>query len=191
MMPETCWDSVHNKHLIVASCWFSLSLSLSSQFAYDAGSQKPKPLTFFFLMVSFKTHTSQPYVTVGLIILQYSFNSFLDARRKFHRAFYVMHFGSATLQQEWAIRPQSNQKNPPLITNGVWIMWLGLPLQCQWGNRSSGMLRSVRHSLVTDVSLQPVGPIFKDQAVFSGLIDPWDETDRSSLNVGKLTICAS
>jgi len=27
-MPETCLDSVDNKHLIVASCWFSLSLSL-------------------------------------------------------------------------------------------------------------------------------------------------------------------
>ena len=26
MMPETCWDSVDNKHLTVASCWFSLSL---------------------------------------------------------------------------------------------------------------------------------------------------------------------
>jgi len=26
MMPETCWDGVDNKHLIVASCWFSLSL---------------------------------------------------------------------------------------------------------------------------------------------------------------------
>jgi len=26
MMPKTCWDSVDNKHLIVASCWFSLSL---------------------------------------------------------------------------------------------------------------------------------------------------------------------
>ena len=25
-MPETCSDSVNNKHLIVASCWFSLSL---------------------------------------------------------------------------------------------------------------------------------------------------------------------
>ena len=24
MMPETCWDSVDNKHLNVASCWFSL-----------------------------------------------------------------------------------------------------------------------------------------------------------------------
>ena len=29
MMLETCWDSVDNKHLIVSSCWFSLSLSLS------------------------------------------------------------------------------------------------------------------------------------------------------------------
>jgi len=26
MMPETCWESIANKHLTVASCWFSLSL---------------------------------------------------------------------------------------------------------------------------------------------------------------------
>ena len=26
MIPETCWDIVDNKHLIVASCWFSLCL---------------------------------------------------------------------------------------------------------------------------------------------------------------------
>ena len=26
MMPETCWESVDNKHITVASCWFSLSL---------------------------------------------------------------------------------------------------------------------------------------------------------------------
>jgi len=26
VMPETCWESVDNKHLTVASCWFSLSL---------------------------------------------------------------------------------------------------------------------------------------------------------------------
>jgi len=26
MMPETCWESVKNKHLTVASCWFSLSV---------------------------------------------------------------------------------------------------------------------------------------------------------------------
>ena len=26
MMPETCWDSVDNTHLIVAYCWFSLFL---------------------------------------------------------------------------------------------------------------------------------------------------------------------
>jgi len=38
MMPETCWEIVKNKHLIVASCWFSLT----SQFAHDARSQKPK-----------------------------------------------------------------------------------------------------------------------------------------------------
>ena len=26
VMPETCWESVDNKHLTVASCWYSLSL---------------------------------------------------------------------------------------------------------------------------------------------------------------------
>ena len=26
MMPKTCWESIDNKHLTVASCWFSLSL---------------------------------------------------------------------------------------------------------------------------------------------------------------------
>jgi len=26
MMPETCWESIDNKHVTVASCWFSLSL---------------------------------------------------------------------------------------------------------------------------------------------------------------------
>jgi len=25
-MPETCWETIDNKHLTVASCWFSLSL---------------------------------------------------------------------------------------------------------------------------------------------------------------------
>jgi len=28
MMPQTCWESVDNKHLTVASCWFSLSLHI-------------------------------------------------------------------------------------------------------------------------------------------------------------------
>jgi len=26
VMPETCWEIIDNKHLTVASCWFSLSL---------------------------------------------------------------------------------------------------------------------------------------------------------------------
>ena len=26
MMPETCWESIDNKHLTAASCWFSISL---------------------------------------------------------------------------------------------------------------------------------------------------------------------
>jgi hypothetical protein len=42
---------------------------------------------------------------------------------------------------------------------------LRLPPWCRWGLRSSGMLRSVNCYLVTDVSRQPIGPIFKRQAV--------------------------
>jgi hypothetical protein len=38
-----------------------------------------------------------------------------------------------------------------------------------WGIRSSGMLRSAGWWLVTDVSWQPIGPIFRDQAV----LNPW------------------
>jgi len=37
IMPETCWESVDNKHLTAAS-WFSVT----SRFAHDAGSQKAK-----------------------------------------------------------------------------------------------------------------------------------------------------
>jgi len=36
MMPETCWESVDNKHLTVASCWFSLSLHNLKQFCFDS-----------------------------------------------------------------------------------------------------------------------------------------------------------
>jgi len=39
--------------------------------------------------------------------------------------------------------------------------------------RSSGMLRSVDCYLVTDVSWQPIGYIFEDQAVRSKLLDSW------------------
>jgi hypothetical protein len=35
----------------------------------------------------------------------------------------------------------------------------------QWDLRSSGMLRSVDLQVVNDVSEQPIGPIFKGQAV--------------------------
>ena len=45
MMPETCWESVDNKHLTVASCWFSLSLHnmpihVSSTMCSSSGGQK-------------------------------------------------------------------------------------------------------------------------------------------------------
>ena len=30
MMTETCWENVDNKHLTVASCWFSLSLHIDN-----------------------------------------------------------------------------------------------------------------------------------------------------------------
>jgi len=34
MMPETCWKIVHNKHLTVASCWFSLSQTLNCLYVF-------------------------------------------------------------------------------------------------------------------------------------------------------------
>jgi len=46
MMPETCWESIDNKHLTVASCWFSLSLH---NLLHDARSQKPKTLRSYYL----------------------------------------------------------------------------------------------------------------------------------------------
>jgi hypothetical protein len=38
-----------------------------------------------------------------------------------------------------------------------------LPPPCSWGLRSSGMLRSVDWQLVTEVSGQPIGPIFRTE----------------------------
>jgi len=53
MMPETCREIVKNKHLTVASCWFSLT----PQFAHNSRSQKPKALLpvshFNYLVVCF------------------------------------------------------------------------------------------------------------------------------------------
>jgi hypothetical protein len=49
---------------------------------------------------------------------------------------------------------------------------------------SSGMLRSVDGQLVTDVSGQPIGPIFKGQAAqqeFLELFDPW-RWDRQTVD---------
>ena len=43
MMPEICWESVDNKHLTVASCWFSLSLH--------------KCINLVFVLISFCTCT--------------------------------------------------------------------------------------------------------------------------------------
>ena len=50
MMPETCWDSVDNKHLIVASCWFSLSLhNLLTVHGHRNLKHFLYSITFFFL----------------------------------------------------------------------------------------------------------------------------------------------
>jgi len=64
-MPETCWDSVDNKHLIVASCWFSLS----SHFAHDARSQEPKGCLICFIASSWQCVLH--WALFGLIVLPY------------------------------------------------------------------------------------------------------------------------
>jgi len=43
--------------------------------------------------------------------------------------------------------------------------WFRLPLQCKWDLRSSGMLSQSR-LVVTDVSGQPIGPIFRGKAAW-------------------------
>ena len=53
-----------------------------------------------------------------------------------------------------------------------------LPPWCRWDLRSSGILRSVEWQFCTDVSRQPIGPIFKGQDVqeesfILGLLQPW------------------
>jgi hypothetical protein len=51
--------------------------------------------------------------------------------------------------------------------------------------RSSGVLRSVEWQFRVDVSVQPIGPIFKDQSITLE-----DETDRLLQNIGEeLPLC--
>ena len=47
MMPETCWEIVENKHLTVASCWFSLSLHNSMPLSY-----RTEYVTSFLILLS-------------------------------------------------------------------------------------------------------------------------------------------
>jgi hypothetical protein len=61
-----------------------------------------------------------------------------------------------------------------------------------WGLRSSGMLRIFDWQLITDVSGQPVGLIFKGRAMKWGCFSVREDcvtleagTDRLSRNVGK------
>ena len=47
MMPEICWESIDNKHLTVASCWFSLSLH---NFLTMHGHRNPKPTLLTYIL---------------------------------------------------------------------------------------------------------------------------------------------
>jgi hypothetical protein len=60
------------------------------------------------------------------------------------------------------------------------IFFIWLPQQCNWNLRSSGILRSVDWYLFTNVSGQPIGPIFKGQV--SHKISSW--TDYLTLEDG-------
>ena len=49
-MPETCWEIVKNKHLTVASCWFSLSLhNLLTMHGHRH--LKPSVISFWFVQI--------------------------------------------------------------------------------------------------------------------------------------------
>jgi len=56
MMPETCWESIDNKLLTVASCWFSISLRKGWRvrageynFSYGTGNEKQQLGTGYFV----------------------------------------------------------------------------------------------------------------------------------------------
>ena len=58
------------------------------------------------------------------------------------------------------------------------------PPRCKRDLRSFRTLRSVQRQFRTDVSGQPIGPIFKGQAVQDNYLTLEDGTDRFSRNVG-------
>jgi hypothetical protein len=67
----------------------------------------------------------------------------------------------------------------------VYLQYFSLPPRCKWDLRSYRMLCSVHRQLVTDVLGQPIGPIFKGQAVQQILdcLTLQDGTDWLSWNV--------
>jgi uncharacterized protein YcsI (UPF0317 family) len=53
---------------------------MNNKFVYQVGKEIKQTINLFFID-SLKTHASQPYVTAGLVILQYSFNfDFLETK---------------------------------------------------------------------------------------------------------------
>ena len=68
----------------------------------------------------------------------------------------------------------------------VWVETLSNKINTKWDFHSTGILRSVD---VTEISGQPVGPIFNGQEVagfFLACLTREDETDSLFWNVGKL-----
>ena len=82
MMPETCWEIVENKHLTVASCWFSLSLHSFRSSEYGThgyhvarkyyelsrrdGSKQVSPICIFILNIHIKPRRNRRLLKIHL-----------------------------------------------------------------------------------------------------------------------------
>jgi len=66
----------------------------------------------------------------------------------------------------------------------LWQWW-------KWDLYSSGILRSAAWYYITDVSLQPIVPLFKGQTVFLNCFSLEDWTESLSRNVGKKLLYAA
>jgi len=77
MMPETCWESVDNKHLTVAYCWFSLSLKLSFHKSLNFAKYLGNPVTDYGYTIPEALCVQSAVRTSGTDIGRYSGNNLL------------------------------------------------------------------------------------------------------------------
>jgi len=81
MMPETCWEIVKNKHLTVASCWFSLSLHNKISVSRIQNLFFLRQMVHIFTVKSFKSGV-QVFASCNKITSRISFSVFSQNMNK-------------------------------------------------------------------------------------------------------------